>query len=112
MAQAASRPKWSSVTCAIRPSRIRAVRPGTGTIIHLAARTSVLESVQDPERTYRNNVALTAGLLELARQRGVKTFLFASTNAVVGNVGRAVITDKRRCGRSRPTARPRPHRRC
>jgi UDP-glucose 4-epimerase len=71
----------------------RAVRPGTGTIIHLAARTSVLESVKDPESTYRNNVALTAGLLELARRRGVKTFLFASTNAVVGNVGRAVITE-------------------
>ena len=29
----------------------RAVRPGTGTIIHLAARTSVLESVKDPEST-------------------------------------------------------------
>jgi UDP-glucose 4-epimerase len=72
----------------------QAVRPGTGTIIHLAARTSVLESVTDPESTYRNNVALTAGLLELARQRGVKTFLFASTNAVVGNVGQAVITEQ------------------
>ena len=65
----------------------QAVAPGTDTIIHLAARTSVLESLQDPEATYRNNVALTAGLLELARQRGVRTFLFASTNAVVGNVG-------------------------
>jgi UDP-glucose 4-epimerase len=72
----------------------QAVRPGTGAIIHLAARTSVLESVKDPESTYRNNVALTAGLLELARQRGVRTFLFASTNAVVGNVGRAVITEQ------------------
>jgi UDP-glucose 4-epimerase len=71
-----------------------AVAPGTDTIIHLAARTSVLESIQDPEATYRNNVALTAGLLELARQRGVKTFLFASTNAVVGNVGQSVITEQ------------------
>ena len=71
-----------------------AVAPGTGTIIHLAARTSVLESIQDPEATYRNNVALTAGLLELARQRGVQTFLFASTNAVVGNVGQSVITEQ------------------
>ena len=72
----------------------QAVAPGTDTIIHLAARTSVLESVKDPETTYRNNVALTAGLLELARQRGVRTFLFASTNAVVGNVGRTVITEQ------------------
>ena len=71
-----------------------AVAPGTGTIIHLAARTSVLESLQDPAAYYRNNVALTAGLLELARQRGVQTFLFASTNAVVGNVGRGLITEQ------------------
>jgi UDP-glucose 4-epimerase len=71
-----------------------AVAPGTDTIIHLAARTSVLESLQDPAAYYRNNVALTAGLLELARQRGVQTFLFASTNAVVGNVGSSVITEQ------------------
>ena len=72
----------------------QAVQPGTDTIIHLAAKTSVLESVKDPETTYRNNVAVTAGLLEVARQRGVRTFLFASTNAVVGNVGGAVITEQ------------------
>ena len=71
-----------------------AVAPGTDTIIHLAARTSVLESLQDPAAYYRNNVALTAGLLELARQREVQAFLFASTNAVVGNVGRSVITEQ------------------
>jgi UDP-glucose 4-epimerase len=72
----------------------QAVAPGTDTIIHLAARTSVLESLQDPEAYYRNNVTLTAGLLELARQRGVRTFLFASTNAVTGNVGQALITEQ------------------
>jgi UDP-glucose 4-epimerase len=72
----------------------QAVAPGTDTIIHLAARTSVLESLQDPEAYYRNNVALTAGLLELARQHGVRTFLFASTNAVVGNVGQTLITEQ------------------
>ncbi|HXP57996.1 MAG TPA: NAD(P)-dependent oxidoreductase, partial [Streptosporangiaceae bacterium] len=72
----------------------QAVAPGTDTIIHLAARTSVLESLQDPEAYYRNNVTLTAGLLELARQRSVRTLLFASTNAVVGNVGQALITEQ------------------
>jgi UDP-glucose 4-epimerase len=70
------------------------VAPGTDTIIHLAARTSVLESVKDPEATYRVNVGITASLLELARTRGVRTFVFASTNAVVGNAGQAVITEQ------------------
>jgi UDP-glucose 4-epimerase len=72
----------------------RAVEPGTDTIIHLAARTSVLESVKDPEATYRVNVGITASLLELARTRGVRRFVLASTNAVVGNIGQPVITEQ------------------
>jgi UDP-glucose 4-epimerase len=72
----------------------RAVRPGTDVIIHLAAITSVLASVQDPVSTHRLNVDATARLLELARENEVETFLLASTNAVVGNVGRAVISEQ------------------
>jgi len=63
----------------------RAVRPGTDVIIHLAAVTSVLASVQDPVSTHRLNVDATARLLELARENEVGTFLLASTNAVVGS---------------------------
>ena len=74
--------------------RARAVRPGTDAIIHLAAVTSVVNSIDDPVGTYETNVAATAGLLELARAAGVGTFLLASTNAVVGNVGDAVITER------------------
>jgi UDP-glucose 4-epimerase len=72
----------------------RAVRPGTDVIIHLAAITSVLASVQDPVSTHRLNVDVTARLLELARENEVGTFLLASTNAVVGNVGQAVISEQ------------------
>jgi UDP-glucose 4-epimerase len=72
----------------------RAVRPGTDTIIHLAAITSVVDSIDDPVGTYQTNVAATASLLELARTTGVTTFLLASTNAVVGNVGDETITER------------------
>jgi UDP-glucose 4-epimerase len=72
----------------------QAVAPGTDVIVHLAAVTSVLRSIEDPVGTYETNVAATAGLLELARTRGVGTFLLASTNAVVGDVGDAVITEQ------------------
>jgi UDP-glucose 4-epimerase len=72
----------------------RAVRPGTDTIIHLAAITSVIDSIDDPVGTYQTNVAATASLLELARTTGVTTFLLASTNAVVGNVGDETITER------------------
>jgi UDP-glucose 4-epimerase len=72
----------------------RAVQPGTDVIIHLAAFTYVLASVADPVSTHRLNVDATARLLELAREQEVGTFLFASTNAVTGNVGGATITEQ------------------
>ncbi len=72
----------------------RAVRPGTDVIIHLAAVTSVLASVNDPVSTHRLNVDVTARLLELARENEVGAFLLASTNAVTGNVGAAVISEQ------------------
>jgi UDP-glucose 4-epimerase len=56
--------------------------------------TSVLRSVQDPVGTHQVNVEATAGLLELARHRGVRAFLLASTNAVAGDVGHAMITEQ------------------
>jgi UDP-glucose 4-epimerase len=71
-----------------------AVAPGTDVIIHLAALTRVLASVEDPAATHRVNVDVTAALLEQARLRGTAAFLLASTNAVTGNVGRAVIDER------------------
>lgn len=79
----------------LRDSDVReeAVAPGTLGIVHLAALTSVLRSVEQPAQTYADNVAVTQELLELARTRGVRSFLLASTNAVVGDVGAATITE-------------------
>jgi UDP-glucose 4-epimerase len=65
------------------------------TIFHLAARTSVLESVQDPVGVYQTNVHLTQCLLEAARTAGTRSFVLASTNAVVGHVDATKIIDER-----------------
>ena len=80
----------------LRDNHVRdeAVAPGTLGIVHLAAATSVLHSVERPVQTYADNVAVTQELLELARIRGVSRFLLASTNAVVGNVGTTTITEQ------------------
>jgi UDP-glucose 4-epimerase len=72
-------------------TRDAAVGEGLDGIVHLAAVTSVLRSMDDPAGVYEANVAATAGLLELARTRGAGGFLLASTNAVVGDVGEATI---------------------
>jgi UDP-glucose 4-epimerase len=57
---------------------------GFESIVHLAAVTSVLKSVQEPERTFRTNVIGTNALLEAGRAAGVTSLAFASTNAVTG----------------------------
>lgn len=73
--------------------RERAVVVGLDAVVHLAAATSVLGSVERPAEVHRTNVEMTAGLLELARERGVGTFVLASTNAVVGDVGTRTIVE-------------------
>src|SRR5260370_32060126 len=66
----------------------------TDVVIHLAAITSVLRSKEDPVGTYRLNVDATFNLLEQSRHCGAQTFLLASTNAVIGDVGTATITEQ------------------
>jgi UDP-glucose 4-epimerase len=71
--------------------REAAVDPDLTGIVHLAAVTSVLGSLADPVLVHQVNVEVTAGLLELARTRGVRRFLMSSTNAVLGDVGGSSI---------------------
>ena len=71
-----------------------AVRPGTEVIVHLAAITRVLLSIEDPAGTHALNVTATADLLEQARLKEVGSFVLASTNAVTGDVGRATINEQ------------------
>ncbi|SEP53223.1 NAD-dependent epimerase/dehydratase family protein [Amycolatopsis saalfeldensis] len=73
-------------------TREAAVTAETAGIVHLAALTSVLKSVERPAETFTENVAVTHELLELARRREVPQFVMASTNAVVGDVGTSTIT--------------------
>jgi UDP-glucose 4-epimerase len=64
--------------------REAAVSHGLDAVVHLAAETSVLGSVERPVLVHEVNVDATAGLLELVRARGVAAFVLASTNAAVG----------------------------
>lgn len=53
-------------------------------IIHFAASLIVSESVQQPLKYFKNNVANTTNLLQIAQQFNVNYFLFSSTAAVYG----------------------------
>ncbi len=69
---------------------------GVDAIVHLAAVTSVLRSVEHPELTHRTNVTATAALLEAARVAGVRALVFTSTNAVVGPMEDPAISESSR----------------
>lgn len=53
-------------------------------IVHLAAKAGVRPSVKDPVGFQRVNVMGTQNMLELAKERGVKQFVFASSSSVYG----------------------------
>jgi UDP-glucose 4-epimerase len=73
---------------------VEAALSGVHAVVHLAAVTSVLRSLEQPQLTFRTNVAGTATLLEAARAAGVGRLVFASTNAVAGQMdGRAISED-------------------
>jgi UDP-glucose 4-epimerase len=73
-----------------------ALAGGMDGIVHLAAVTSVLRSLEHPDLTYRTNVAATHGLLEAARSAGTGALVFASTNAVTGPMEEPAITERSR----------------
>lgn len=89
-------PAVRSVVGDLRDPEVRraAVRTGLDGVVHLAAATSVLRSVADPAGVYRTNVEVTADLLELCRAHGVPRMVFASTNAVTGDVGGTPISER------------------
>ena len=67
----------ATTTAALGKHRIEA-------ILHCAARSIVGESMRDPSRYYRQNVAGGIALIEAARAVGVQRLVFSSTAAVYG----------------------------
>lgn len=57
---------------------------GIDAILHCAARSLVGESITDPGRYYRDNVAGGVAMLEAARAAGVTRVVFSSTASVYG----------------------------
>jgi UDP-glucose 4-epimerase len=67
------------------PQRIAEMIKGSECVFHLAALTSVQESLDHPDRYTKVNVMGTANVLEACRLAGVKRVVFSSTSAIYGN---------------------------
>ena len=63
-------------------------------IVHFAACKSVPESLVDPLRYYRNNVASTLSLAEVAVERGIGRFVFSSSAVVYGRPEALPVTEE------------------
>ncbi len=53
-------------------------------VMHFSAHLDVGESVRDPSKYYRNNVANTQKLLDAMIKHGVRAFIFSSSAAIFG----------------------------
>jgi UDP-glucose 4-epimerase len=66
-------------------------------VMHFAAFSQVGESMNQPLKYYRNNLAETVVLLDAMIRHGVKRFIFSSTAAVYGEPVAIPITEEHSC---------------
>ena len=69
----------------IRDRSVLDALPEVETIVHLAARAGVRPSIRNPVLYNDVNVGGTVSLLEFARARNIRRFIFASSSSVYGN---------------------------
>jgi len=86
LASALTNPRFRLVEADIRDaSSLQTALPESfDVIVHLAAKAGVRPSIADPSAYQEVNVGGTQVLLELARERGIKQFVFASSSSVYG----------------------------
>ncbi|WP_404961656.1 UDP-glucose 4-epimerase GalE [Streptomyces sp. 147326] len=71
-------------------------------VLHFAASSQVAESVRDPEKYWRNNVAGSLELITAMRRAGVGTLVFSSTAAVYGDPEQVPIAEDTRTAPTSP----------
>ena len=86
LASALTNPLFRLIDADIRDaSALRTALPDAiDVIVHLAAKAGVRPSIADPSAYQEVNVGGTQVLLELARERGIEQFVFASSSSVYG----------------------------
>lgn len=78
------------------PELLRRLPDDIDAVVHLAARAGVRPSIADPLLYADVNIRGTLELLALARTRGIRTFLFASSSSVYGENDRVPFSEEDR----------------
>ena len=68
------------------PTVLEAALEGVDALVHLAAQTGVVPSVENPARDFEGNAVGTFKVLEACRRQGIDRFIFASSGAALGEV--------------------------
>jgi UDP-glucose 4-epimerase len=88
------RATFVQASLAEQPALRRALADGKAEVIlHFAAHALVGESMSNPGKYFRNNVASGLNLLDAAVEAGVKKFIFSSTCATYGPPDRVPMTE-------------------
>lgn len=66
-------------------------------IIHLAARAGVRPSIKEPLKYRETNVVGTLNMLQLAKEYGVRKFIFGSSSSVYGNQSKIPFNEEDSC---------------
>ena len=72
---------------------LHAAISGADAVVHPAAHSLVVESVQEPAKYYRNNVVAGLALADAMREHGVRWLVFSSTAAVYGEPAKQPIEE-------------------
>ena len=62
-------------------------------IIHLASNIDVFESEKKPNLYLKDNVKMTSNILDYAKKKGINNFIFSSTAAVYGDIGKTKVSE-------------------
>lgn len=65
------------------PTALAEATKGADVVVHLAAHTRVVDSIEKPQQNFTDNVVGTFRLLEACREAGVKRFINASTGGAI-----------------------------
>ena len=74
-------------------------------VVHFAASSQVGESIDDPGKYYRNNIANTQNLLDVMIDHDVQKIVFSSTAAIFGNPQYIPIDEDHPCNPINPYGR-------